>query len=214
MVTADAVLRLLFLRRRSTISQQGSNAHHEKKEHAAIADRHAVIIAEQGIGGERDWTRYDGVCPDVQKVFFNDSRFLEFVVNHVLRSHQQQLAASCKQCSKHRLVGLVNDANRRIALLTMRMMHDTDFVFPKKDTVVARSDQNVLSVRDRRGVRLRRVKVDGIDALVISDEGEFERPLPVDIPHNQLGSKTAARKDVGLGRVPLDRPRCAQVPIQ
>ena len=191
------------------ISQQGSNAHHEEKEHAAIADRHAVIIAEHGIGGERDWMRYDGVCPDVQKVFFNDSRFLEFVVNHVLRPHQQQLAASRKQCSKHGLVGLMNDANRRITLLAMRTMHHTDFVFPEKNAVVARGNQNVLSVRDGRGVRLRRVKVDGIDALVVSDEGEFERPLLVDIPNNQLGSKTAARKDVGFGGVPLDRPRCA-----
>ena len=72
------------------------------------------------------------MCPDVQKVFLNDSRFLEFVVNYILRSHQQQLATSCKQCSKHGLVGLVNNANRGIALLAMRMMHDTDFVFPIK----------------------------------------------------------------------------------
>ena len=154
------------------------------------------------------------MCPDVQKVFLNDSRFLEFVVNYILRSHQQQLATSCKQCSKHGLVGLVNNANRGIALLAMRMMHDTDFVFPKKDAVVARGNQNVLSMRNRRGVRLRRVKIDGIDALVVSDEGEFERPFFVYIPYNQLGSKTAAREDVGFGGVPLDRPRCAQVPIQ
>lgn len=69
-------------------------------------------------------------------------------------------------------------------------------------------------MRNRRAVRLRRVKIDGIDALVVSDEGKFERPFFVYIPHNQLGSKTAAREDVGFGRVPLDRPRCAQVSIQ
>lgn len=80
----------------------------------------------------------------------------------------------------------------------MRMMHDTDFVFPKKDAVVARGNQNVLSMRNRRAVRLRRVKIDGIDALVVSDEGKFERPFFVYIPHNQLGPRQPLARMLGL----------------
>ena len=80
----------------------------------------------------------------------------------------------------------MNNANRSCILLEVRMMHDTHFIFPKKYAIVACGNQNILSSDEKSSVRIRRMKVDRIDTLVISDKGILDFSLLINVPDNQL----------------------------
>ena len=58
------------------------------------------------------------------------------------------------------------------------------------------------------------MKVDAVDTLIVAQESVLVSPLVAHVPYDQFGSEAPAGKDVGLGRMPLHGPRCAQVAVQ
>ena len=96
----------------------------------------------------------------------------------------------------------------------MTTNRDHYFVIPEKDAVVTRRNENSLPIRNRKDGKERWMKVDAVDALIVTQKGSLVLPFRSYVPYDQFGSEAPTSKDVGLSRMPFHGPWRAQVPIQ